>query len=79
MSVPEDFSLYLHRPTATDASFAPEGCESFYALCPVSNLQSNTDWSVEGPKLRDRIVSCARTYDTTGLGIDYLCGFLYDA
>ena len=35
----EDFSLYLHRPTATDASFAPEGCDSFYVLCPVPNLQ----------------------------------------
>jgi phytoene desaturase len=27
----EDFSLYVHRPTATDPSFAPPGCESFYA------------------------------------------------
>ena len=53
----EDFSLYLHRPTATDPSFAPEGCDSFYVLCPVPNLQSGTDWSVEAPKLRDRIVS----------------------
>lgn len=52
----EDFSLYVHRPTATDASFAPEGCDSFYVLCPVPNLQANVDWSVEGKKLRDRIV-----------------------
>ena len=51
-----DFSLYLHRPTATDPSFAPEGCDSFYVLCPVPNLQADLDWSVEGPKLRDRIV-----------------------
>jgi phytoene desaturase len=40
----DDFSLYLHRPTATDSSFAPEGCDSFYVLCPVPNLQSGTDW-----------------------------------
>ena len=53
----EDFSLYLHRPTATDASFAPEGCESFYVLCPVPNLQAQIDWAVEGPQLRDRIVA----------------------
>jgi phytoene desaturase len=53
----EDFSLYIHRPTATDPSFAPEGCDSFYALCPVPNLNSDLDWSVEGPKLRDRIVA----------------------
>ena len=31
----DDFSLYLHRPTATDPSFAPDGCDSFYALVPV--------------------------------------------
>ncbi|MGB1158952.1 MAG: phytoene desaturase family protein [Porticoccaceae bacterium] len=52
----EDFSLYLHRPTATDKSFAPENCESFYVLCPVPNLQGNVDWSTQGPILRDRIV-----------------------
>lgn len=54
----EDFSLYLHRPTATDPSFAPDGCDSFYVLCPVPNLTaSDIDWSIEGPKLRDRIVA----------------------
>ena len=52
----EDFSLYLHRPTATDKSFAPENCESFYVLCPVPNLQGNVDWSTQGSILRDRIV-----------------------
>ena len=53
----EDCSLYLHRPTATDASFAPEGCDSFYVLCPVPNLQGNINWEKEGPRLRDRIVN----------------------
>ena len=53
----EDFSLYLHRPTATDPSFAPEGCDSFYVLCPVPNLQADIDWQVEGKRLRDRIVA----------------------
>jgi phytoene desaturase len=52
----EDYSLYVHRPTATDTSFAPEGCESFYVLCPVPNLLGNVNWETEGPKLRDRIV-----------------------
>ena len=53
----DDFSLYVHRPTATDPSFAPEGCDSFYVLCPVPNLQGPVDWDVEGRKLRDRIVA----------------------
>ena len=53
----DDFSLYLHRPTATDASFAPEGCDSFYVLCPVPNLQGDVDWEKQGPALRDRIIA----------------------
>ncbi|MGC9239216.1 MAG: phytoene desaturase family protein [Acidithiobacillus sp.] len=53
----EDFSIYLHRPTATDPSFAPAGCDSFYALVPVPNLSADIDWAVEGPRLRDRIVA----------------------
>lgn len=53
----EDFSIYLHRPTATDPSFAPEGCDSFYALVPVPNLSAGIDWASEGPRLRDRVVA----------------------
>ena len=52
----DDFSLYLHRPTATDESFAPEGCDSFYVLCPVPNLQGNLNWQHHGPDLRNKIV-----------------------
>jgi phytoene desaturase len=53
----EDFSLYLHRPTATDASFAPPGCDSFYVLCPVPNLRGAIDWTVQGPRLQARIIA----------------------
>lgn len=53
----EDFSLYIHRPTATDPSFAPKGCDSFYVLCPVPNLLGKIDWQEKGPDLRDRIVA----------------------
>jgi phytoene desaturase len=63
----EDFSLYVHRPTATDASFAPEGCESFYVLCPVPNLQADIDWAVQGPRLRDRIVKALDATLLSGL------------
>jgi phytoene desaturase len=54
--LPKDFSLYLHRPTATDSSFAPEGCDSFYVLAPVPNLKADIDWEAEGPLLQERIV-----------------------
>jgi phytoene desaturase len=39
-----DFSLYLHRPTATDPSLAPAGCDAFYVLSPVPHLGSGVDW-----------------------------------
>ncbi|MEM7283300.1 MAG: phytoene desaturase family protein [Pseudomonadota bacterium] len=52
----DDFSLYVHRPTATDSSFAPPGCDSFYVLAPVPNLTGNVDWSQEGPRLQARII-----------------------
>jgi phytoene desaturase len=52
----EDLSVYLHRPTATDPSMAPPGCESFYCLVPVPNLLSGHDWAEWGPKVRDATV-----------------------
>ena len=51
----DDFSLYLHRPTATDPSLAPDGCEAFYVLSPVPHLDSDTDWEVEAERYRDKI------------------------
>ncbi|MEK9885280.1 MAG: phytoene desaturase family protein [Pelagibacteraceae bacterium] len=54
--LPEDFSLYLHRPTATDESFAPAGKDSFYVLCPVPNLQAEIDWSTEAINLKNKII-----------------------
>lgn len=63
----EDFSLYVHRPTATDPSFAPPGQDSFYVLCPVPNLQADIDWSIEGPRLRDRIVDALERTMLPGL------------
>ncbi|MDC3072155.1 phytoene desaturase family protein [bacterium] len=53
----DDFSLYIHRPTATDKSFAPQDCDSFYVLCPVPNLQGKVNWNEEGDKLKERIVN----------------------
>ncbi len=50
-----DFSLYLHRPTATDPSLAPENCDAFYVLSPVPHLQSGTDWSREAERYRRAI------------------------
>lgn len=43
--LPQDFSLYLHHPTVTDPSMAPEGCSTFYALAPVAHMgKAPLDW-----------------------------------
>jgi phytoene desaturase len=51
----DDFSLYLHRPSATDSSMAPEGCDTYYVLAPVPHLDSGTDWRAHGEKFRAAI------------------------
>ena len=48
----KDFSIYLHRPTATDPALAPPGCDTFYALAPVPHLDSGTDWEAAAEPYR---------------------------
>lgn len=55
--VAEDFSLYLHHPTVTDPSLAPEGHSTFYALAPVPHMgKFPRDWSEVAPVLEKRIL-----------------------
>jgi len=51
----DDFSLYLHRPTATDPSLAPPGCDTFYVLSPVPHLGAGIDWNMAAEPYRQRI------------------------
>ena len=53
----DDFSLYLHRPTATDPSLAPPGCDAFYVLSPVPNLAGATDWRTAAEPYRQAIAA----------------------
>ena len=50
-----DFSLYLHRPTATDPSLAPAGCDAFYVLSPVPHLGGDVDWAQRAEPYRQAI------------------------
>ncbi len=52
----EDFSLYLHMPSLSDPSVAPDGCESFYVLSPVPHLGSGIDWTQTAKPYRDAIM-----------------------
>jgi phytoene desaturase len=62
-----DFSLYLHRPTATDPSLAPGGCDAFYVLSPVPNLEGGQDWSTLAEPYRASIASALEDSILPGL------------
>jgi len=51
-----DISYYLHRPSATDKSMAPEGNDCFYVLVPVPNNQSEINWEIEGDKMKNLVI-----------------------
>jgi len=63
-----DMSLYLHRPTATDPSLAPAGCDAFYVLSPVPNLDGDTDWASHAETYRRRIEARLAETVLPGLG-----------
>jgi phytoene desaturase len=63
----DDFSLYLHRPTATDPAMAPAGCDTFYVLSPVPHLQSGTDWAAQAEPYRAAIAEALEQTVLPGL------------
>lgn len=63
-----DFSLYLHRPTASDSSLAPPGCDAFYVLAPVPHLGSGTDWPAVAEGYRAAIERRLESTLMPGLG-----------
>ncbi len=63
----KDFSLYLHRPTASDPSMAPAGCDAFYVLSPVPHLDSGTDWASESERYRSAIAEALEQTVLPGL------------
>jgi phytoene desaturase len=65
--LPDDFSMYLHVPTATDDSMAPEGCESMYVLIPVPNLKASTDWEQEKEAYADKVLDFLEQWGMEGL------------
>ena len=52
----DDMSLYLHRPTKTDPSMAPDaGHDAFYVLSPVPHLESGVDWRTQAEPYRQAV------------------------
>jgi phytoene desaturase len=64
----EDFSLYLHRPTASDPSLAPPGCDAFYVLAPVPHLGSGTGWAAKAESYRAAVQKRLEDTLMPGLG-----------
>jgi phytoene desaturase len=55
----DDMSLYLHRPSVTDPSVAPEGGDTFYVLSPVPHLGHDdpVDWSEMRDSYRAKVAA----------------------
>jgi len=64
----QDFSLYLHRPSATDPSAAPAGHDAFYVLSPVPHLKSGTDWRTQTEPYRQAVLARLEETVLPGLG-----------
>jgi len=64
----DDPSLYLHHPSATDRSLAPDGCSTHYVLAPVPHLgRGGIDWEREGPAYRERLLDIVEARAMPGL------------
>ena len=63
-------SLYVHRPTVTDPSAAPEGDDTFYALSPVPHLgfDDPVDWSAMAETYRRKVQAVLEEQLLPGLG-----------
>ena len=55
----DDMSLYVHRPSVTDPSVAPEGDDTFYVLSPVPHLghDNGVDWASEEAPYREKMLA----------------------
>jgi phytoene desaturase len=77
--VPDDFSLYLHHPTATDKAMAPDGYSTFYALAPVAHLgKAKVDWDgAFGQQFADAILDEVEARVLPGLKANLATSFHY--
>ncbi|MEM7089693.1 MAG: phytoene desaturase [Pseudomonadota bacterium] len=66
----EDMSLYIHRPSITDPTVAPDGDDTFYALSPVPHLghANSVDWATHAETYRQRVQAVLEDQLLPGLG-----------
>ncbi len=58
-----DPSIFVTTGTRTDASLAPAGCNTIYALEPAPNLRGNVDWSTERDRARASLIEMLKRHD----------------
>ena len=68
--IPDEMSLYVHRPSVTDNSVAPEGDDTFYVLACVPHLgfENAPDWNVYKDKYKSKVLSMLEKKLMPGLG-----------
>ncbi|WP_299658043.1 phytoene desaturase [uncultured Tateyamaria sp.] len=65
----DDMSLYVHRPSVTDPSVAPEGDDTFYVLSPVPHLgHGGVDWKTEAEAYKAKVLAVLEKQLLPGLG-----------
>ncbi|WP_338548741.1 phytoene desaturase [Roseovarius phycicola] len=66
----EDMSLYVHRPTVTDPTAAPDGDDTFYALSPVPHLghDNGVEWTEIAERYRAKVQAVLEDQLLPGLG-----------
>ncbi len=65
----DDMSLYVHRPSVTDPSVAPEGDDTFYVLSPVPHLgHGGVDWTTEADTYKAKMLKVLEDQLLPGLG-----------
>ncbi|MEL6586478.1 MAG: phytoene desaturase [Pseudomonadota bacterium] len=65
-----DMSLYIHRPSITDPTAAPDGDDTFYALSPVPHLghRKAINWSQMAETYRQKVQNVLEETVMPGLG-----------
>ena len=55
--IPDEPSIYLQNPSATDALFGDAAQSSLYVLVPVGNLSTDTQWDHQADAFKARIIA----------------------
>ncbi|TDL89190.1 phytoene desaturase [Meridianimarinicoccus aquatilis] len=65
----DDMSLYIHRPSVTDPTVAPDGDDTFYVLSPVPHLghENGVDWAQEEEPYREKMLAILEAQCLPGL------------